>query len=248
MHILGSVCDMGPILELGNRFGLPVIEDATECLGAKCGERPAGSLGHIGCFSFNGNKILTTGGGGMLVTNDGALASRARYLITQAKDDPLEFVHGETGHNYRLPNVLAAIGCAQLEQLGQFVVRKREIAAAYNAAFAGLAGVQPMREPTGTFSTFWMYTIRVDESKAKAGSRDILRALETAGIQTRPLWQPLHRSPAHKGAFATDCSVADRLNRECLSLPCSVGLTEAQQQRAVELLCNALTANGGIAP
>jgi perosamine synthetase len=236
VHILGSVCDMGPILELGNRFGLPVIEDATECLGAKYGERPAGSLGLMGCFSFNGNKILTTGGGGMLVTNNESLARRARYLTTQAKNDPLEFVHGAVGYNYRLPNVLAAIGCAQLEQLDKFVARKREIATAYTDAFADLPGVAPMREPPGTFSTFWMYTIRIDESRARFGSRDLMKALDTESIQTRPLWQPMHLSPAHQGTFVTECSIAKRLNRECLSLPCSVSLTEAQQKRVVEVL------------
>lgn len=236
VHILGSVCDMGAILELGNRFGLPAIEDATECLGAKYGVRPAGSMGFMGCFSFNGNKILTTGGGGMLVTNDETLATRARYLTTQAKDDPLEFVHGEVGYNYRLPNVLAAIGCAQLEQLDRFIARKREIARAYTDALAGLPGVEPMREPPGTLSTFWLYTIRIDESEAKLGSRQLMKALDAEGIQTRPLWQPMHLSPAHRTGFATECSVAEKLNRDCLSLPCSVGLTEEQQGSVIEVL------------
>ncbi|HZJ50135.1 MAG TPA: LegC family aminotransferase [Actinomycetota bacterium] len=236
VHILGSVCDMGSIVELGNRFGLPVIEDATEALGAKYGGHPAGSLGVIGCFSFNGNKILTTGGGGMLVTNDETLAQRARYLTTQAKDDPQEFVHGEVGYNYRLPNVLAAIGCAQLEQLDRFIARKREIAAAYTDALADLPGVAPMREPLETFSTFWLYTICLDEPRARLGSRDLMKALNIEGIQARPLWQPMHMSPAHPGASATDCTVAERLNRECLSIPCSAGITEPQQQTVGAIL------------
>ena len=231
---------MGAILELGDRFGLPVLEDATECLGAKYGERPAGSLGLMGCFSINGKKILTAGGGGMLVTNDDKLAQRARYLTTQAKDDPLEFVHGEVGYNYRLPNVLAAIGCAQLDQLDKFVARKREIAAVYTDALVGLPGVAPMREPPGTFSSFWLYTTCIDESKAKLGSRDLMKALDAEGIQTRPVWQPMDLSPAHQGAYATDCSVAERLNRQGLSLPCSVGLSIREQQAVIALVTEAI--------
>ena len=234
VHILGGVCEMEAILDLGERFALPVIEDATECLGAKVGARSAGSLGRIGCFSFNGNKILTTGGGGMLVTNDKALAERARYLTTQAKDDPLEFVHGAVGYNYRLTNVLAAMGCAQLERLDSYVARKRRIAERYREALSGLPGINVPREREGTFNTFWMYTIKVRHRSGHADSRELLRALDAEGIQTRPLWQPLHLSPAHRGATATDCSIAVQLSRECLSLPCSVSLSEPDQDAVIE--------------
>ena len=236
VHILGSVCDMPAIVELGNRYGLVVIEDATESLGASCQGRAPGTFGRCAGLSFNGNKIITTGGGGMIITNDEDLATRARYLTTQAKDDPLEFVHSEVGYNYRLPNVLAATGCAQLEQLRGFVARKREIARAYTEAMSGLAGVTPMREPPGVFSTYWLYTVHIDEGEAGTGSRDVMRAMATAGIQTRPLWQPMHRSPAQSDAFATDCSVADTLNRECLSLPCSTGLAPREQHRVIDTL------------
>jgi len=243
VHILGSACDMAPILELAGRFGLPVVEDATECLGARYRDKPAGSLGLMGCFSFNGNKILTTGGGGMLVTDDECLAQRAHYLTTQAKDDPLEFVHGTVGYNYRLPNVLAALGCAQLEQLRTFIAHKREIAAAYTADFADLSAINPMREPPGVFSTYWLYTVRVETVEGRPGSRDLIKALDTQGIQTRPLWQPMHLSPAHRGVFATDCSVAEKLNRECLSLPCSVGLAREDRRRVAGAVRGALGAS-----
>lgn len=236
VHILGSICDMNPILELAEKFGIPVIEDATECLGARYGERSAGSLGSIGCFSFNGNKILTTGGGGMIVTDDENIARRARYLTTQAKDDSIEFIHRAVGYNYRLPNILAALGCAQLENLQAFIARKRKIAASYTKDLADLPGIIPMREPPGTFSTFWLYTIRLESSVSKLDSRDLIRSLETKGIQTRPLWQPMHLSPAQSGAFATDCSNAECLNRECLSLPCSVGLLSKDQNRVIEMI------------
>jgi perosamine synthetase len=118
VHILGHPCDMDPIIALAEKYGLKVIEDATESLGAQYKEHAVGTMGHVGCFSFNGNKLLTTGGGGMVVTNDSALAERVRYLTTQAKDDPLEYVHNEVGFNYRLTNIQAAIGCAQLECKG----------------------------------------------------------------------------------------------------------------------------------
>lgn len=242
VHILGSVCDMDPILSLAGRFGIPVVEDATEALGATYKGRPAGSLGLLGCLSFNGNKLITTGGGGMIVTADARLAGRARYLTTQAKEDPVEFVHGAVGYNYRLPNVLAAMGCAQLERLGEYLSRKRATASVYERQLAGLAGVAPMIEPPDTSSTFWLYTARIDAAQAGAGSREILRALEDQRIQSRPLWQPMHLSPAHADAFATDCTVAERLNRECLSLPCSVGLTAEQQERVIDALTAALTA------
>jgi perosamine synthetase len=231
VHILGGVCDMDPILAAAGRFGLPVVEDASECLGARYHGRPAGSLGVMGCFSFNGNKILTTGGGGMLVTDDEGIARKARYFTTQAKDDAVEFVHGAVGYNYRLPNILAAMGCGQLERLDAYVARKREIAAGYDADFAATSGLHPLREQPGSLCTFWLYTMRVEAGAGRPGSRELLAALKTGGIQTRPLWQPLHLSPAHRGSFSTDCSVAERLNRECLSLPCSVGLAEDDRRR-----------------
>jgi perosamine synthetase len=244
VHILGGVCDMEPILDVASRFSLPVVEDATECLGARYRGRPAGSLGLIGCFSFNGNKILTTGGGGMLVTNDEGLARRARYLTTQAKDDPVEFVHRAVGYNYRLPNVLAAIGCAQLEHLDSYVLRKREIAAAYDADFRTVPGLHSTHERPGDLSTFWLYTVRLEAEAGQRGSRELLGHLEAASIQARPLWQPMHLSPAHRGAFATDCSVAELLNRQCLSLPCSVGLGDAERERVASVVLQTLGLEG----
>ena len=241
VHILGSVCDLDPIVALADRFGIPVVEDATEALGARYKGRPAGSVGRLGCFSFNGNKIITTGGGGMLVTNDARLAERAKYLTTQAKDDAVEFIHGSVGYNYRLTNVLAAIGCAQLERLNAVVAHKRAVAAAYAKRLGALPGIVPMCEPPGTFSTFWMYTMRIDAAQARADSRQILARLHAGKIQSRPLWQPMHLSPAHAGAFATDCTVAERLNRECLSLPCSGGLTDEQQHRVMDVFTAAIS-------
>ncbi len=225
VDILGSPVDIDPILALGRRFNLAVVEDATESLATRYKDRPAGSRADVACFSFNGNKLITTGGGGMMVTNDEKIAQHARYLTTQAKDDPVEYVHGEVGYNYRLTNVLAAIGLAQMERVAEYVEIKRRNAARYSEQLARIPGITVMREPPYAFSTFWLYTILVDEAQFGASSRDLLRALAAKNIQARPLWQPMHRSPAHAGELAFGGNVADTLCRDALSLPSSVGLT-----------------------
>jgi perosamine synthetase len=234
VHILGHPVDMAPLLQLARHFNLVVIEDATESLGALYRGDPVGHLGDLACFSFNGNKIITTGGGGMIVTDREAWARRARYLTTQAKDDPLEYVHQEIGYNCRLTNLQAAMGCAQLERLDEHIGAKRRLAQAYTAALADLPGVTPMRQAPWAASIFWMYTVLIDDTVSGTDSRTVLRELAARQIQSRPLWQPLHRSPAHRGAYALECSTAERLNRQALSIPCSVGLTPAEQQRVIE--------------
>lgn len=239
VHILGHPCDMDPILEAARKYNLVVIEDATESLGAKYKGQMAGHLGDIACFSFNGNKIITTGGGGMIVTDNEAWAQKAKYLTTQAKDDALEYVHHEIGYNYRLTNIQAAMGCAQLEQLREYIVTKRQIAARYDQAFEGVPGITPMREAAWASSIKWMYTVLVDEAQFALDSRALLRQLGQIKIQTRPLWQPLHLSQAHKKSQSYHCDVAEQLNQEALSLPCSVGLTASEQERVIEF-CRSL--------
>jgi perosamine synthetase len=234
VHALGHPVDMAPLVAAARNYGLAVVEDATESLGASYRSRPVGRLGDVACFSFNGNKLMTTGGGGMLVTDDARWAERARFLSTQAKGDPLEYVHPEIGYNYRLTNVQAAIGVAQLERLDEFLAAKRRIAAAYRAGLAGLPGVTCMAEAAWAGSAWWMYTVLVQRERFGMSSRELLRALDAARIQTRPLWQPLHRSAAHAGVSHTDCSVAERLNRDALSLPCSTGLSPDQQAEVIE--------------
>lgn len=233
VHILGHPVDIDPILELARAYDLPVIEDATEALGSCYKDRRVGNLGDIACFSFNGNKIITTGGGGMIVTNREAWAQKAKYLTTQAKDDALEYIHHEIGYNYRLTNIQAALGCAQMEQLDEYIAIKRRIARTYQEAFADVPGITPMPEAPWATSIFWMYTVLVDEAEYGMGSRALRRRLEDAGIQSRPLWQPIHLSPAHAG-HAYVCPLAEDLYRRALSLPCSVGLTEAQQAKVIE--------------
>ena len=243
VHILGHPCDLEPILAIAERFSLPVVEDATEGLGALYKGRSLGGLSTAGCFSFNGNKIITTGGGGMLVTNDADWAARARYLTTQAKDDPIEYVHNEVGYNYRLTNLLGAMGCAQMEQLDLFVDAKRQIARRYDEALGSLAGIKVPGEAEWAFSSYWMYTVLIDEKVAGVDSRSLIRELAARIIQCRPLWQPIHRSLAHRDAGLFDCPISDRLHQQALSLPCSVGLTSSDQSRVIEAM-SALVGKG----
>ncbi len=236
VHILGHPVDMDPLLELARDYKLAVIEDATESLGARYKAKMVGRLGDSACFSFNGNKIITTGGGGMIVTDDVEWAEKARYLTTQAKDDPIEYIHGAVGYNYRLSNLQAAMGVAQLEQIDDFVAAKRRIGAKYAEALADVPGVKPMAEAAWAFSSFWLSTILVDEAEYGMDSRALLRRLGERGIQARPLWQPLHQSPAHRGSLGGPCAVADRLNRQALSLPSSVGLTDKELETVATVI------------
>ncbi|HEY4245799.1 MAG TPA: LegC family aminotransferase [Lacunisphaera sp.] len=245
VHVLGHPVDLDPILALAKKFGLVVIEDATEGLGAEYKNRGLGGLAHIGCFSFNGNKIITTGGGGMLVTNNSEWATRAKYLTTQAKDDPVEYIHGEIGYNYRLTNLLAAVGCAQMEQLDSYVAAKRTIAARYMKKLQHIRGITPMGNAPWAESTFWMYTVLVNNELFGMDSRQLMRALGTLKIQCRPLWQPIHQSPAHATNQPVSMPVAEQLTRQGLSLPCSVGLTEIEQDKVIAAILESSKQSGG---
>jgi perosamine synthetase len=236
VDVLGHPVDADPILEIARSRELVVIEDATESLGARYKERPAGTLGDLACFSFNGNKVVTAGGGGAIVTDNPAWADRARYLTTQAKDDPVEYVHAAVGYNYRLTNIQAAVGVAQLERLDDHVAKKRHIARTYTAAFAETRGLQPMTEADWAFSTFWLFTVLVDGQEYGMDSRALCRALAANSIESRPLWQPLHRSGAHRNSQAYAVDVADTLYRRALSIPSSVGLSEEDQYKVIGAL------------
>jgi perosamine synthetase len=237
VHILGHPIDIDPLLEIAKKYGLAIVEDATESLGSEYRGRKVGNLGHIGCFSFNGNKIITTGGGGMIVTNDPDLAAKAKYLSTQAKDDPVEYVHRETGFNYRLSNVQAALGCAQMELLDEFIAIKRGIATEYAKAFANVPGVTMMPEASWARSIFWLNTVLIEEVLYGEDSRALMKRLARRGIQARPLWEPLHRSQALQGVQSIGGEVADDINRRALSLPSSVGMTPEQVQEVIAAVC-----------
>jgi perosamine synthetase len=203
-------------------------------LGSSYKGRMTGSIGDIGCFSYNGNKIITTGGGGMLVTAREDWAKRARYLTTQAKDDPLEYIHNAVGYNYRLTNLLAALGCAQMEQLGSFIEKKRAIARRYDEAFRNVLGLRTPRVAAWANPNAWLYTALVDETVAPLDSRALMRELQARGIQSRPLWHPIHTLPPYSECPAYRVETADQLYHRALSLPCSVGLPPADQTRVIE--------------
>lgn len=242
VHILGQPVDLDPILAAAAEAGIPVVEDATESLGASYKGAAVGMIGVAGCLSFNGNKLITTGGGGMVVTRDEAVARRVRHLTTQAKMSRDEYQHDEVGFNYRLTNVQAAIGVAQAERLPAYIAAKRRSAAIYDSAFANMAGVSPMPRPAHSESVAWLYTVEI--SGDTTGARDLQTYLASRGIETRPLWEPMHMSRAHRGAQALGGDVAAALYRNCLSLPSSVGLTDAQRAAVVEAIRTYLAADG----
>lgn len=243
VHILGCPAELAPILEVCARYGIPVLEDAAEALGAGYSSGPlagrnVGTIGRVGCFSFNGNKVMTTGNGGMLVTEDQALAERARHLSRQAKLPGSDYDHDEVGYNYRLSNLAAALGLAQLESLPKFLDAKRRIAARYDSAFRSHADVVLPPHPAWASPSFWLYSILVGD--AANGRAALVRdALGRRRIEARPLWRPAHKTRAFRGLSCIGGAVADRLFREGLSLPSSVSLTEVEQTRVIEAVLEA---------
>jgi len=236
VHILGHPCDMDPILEVAHKYDLVVIEDATESLGASYKGQLTGSLGDMACFSFNGNKIITTGGGGMLVTNNETWARKARYLTTQAKDDPVEYIHKEIGYNYRLTNVQAAMGCAQMEKLPEYINTKHQIADFYAREVATIPGIEFFKAAEWADCSFWLSNILVDEHHYGMSSRDLMAVLAEQGIQSRPLWHPPHALKLNQDCQALGGEVAMQLYAQALSLPSSVGLTSADLSRIAAVL------------
>jgi dTDP-4-amino-4,6-dideoxygalactose transaminase len=238
-HILGLPADIAPIREACARHGVVLIEDAAEALGASYANSPlagrqVGTIGLLGCFSFNGNKIITTGGGGMIATTDEALALRARHLTTQARLPGPEYFHDEVGFNYRLTNLNAALGVAQLEKLGAFIEKKRAIAHRYDEAFAGVPGLTVPPRPAWAEPTMWLYSVMVDPKIVGIDRKTLSRKLGENGIETRPVWAPVHLMHMYKDAPRLGGTVGERLFAHGLSLPCSVSLTQPQQDRVIE--------------
>ena len=227
MHVFGHPMDIEAAVALAQEFHLALIEDAAESLGSTLHGRHTGTFGVMGTLSFNGNKTVTTGGGGAILFQDPLLARRARHLTTTAKlPHRWEFEHDEVGYNYRMPNLNAALGCAQLEQLDGFVAAKRELYDRYRGAFARVAGVQLLGEPPGSRSNYWLQTLLLDESAA--GQRDlILSATNDAGLMTRPVWTLMHRLPPYREFPRMDLSTAEALARRIINIPSSSQLAGA---------------------
>ena len=235
VHLYGHPVDLDAFLDLAARWPVALVEDSAESLGARYKGRPVGVAGLVGCLSFNGNKIVTAGGGGMLLTNDAAVAERARSLTTHARADATEWIHREVGYNYRLTNLQAALGVAQLEQLGAFVEAKRRTADAYAAAVAALEGVEPFVEQPWARSTYWMFSVLLDPRRFGA-AREVILAANADGIGFRPLWYPLHRQPVFADRQAYRIEIADDLHARGVSLPVSVGISDAERARVIDRL------------
>ena len=233
VHIFGNPCDMEALMLLSRRYGLKVVEDATESLGSRwtAGRykgRHTGVAGDFGVFSFNGNKILTTGSGGMLVTANAKMAERARYLTTQAKDDAVHYVHNEVGYNFRLTNIQAALGLAQLELLPGFLKTKKANYAVYCRELAAVAGLRLMGVPEGTSPNYWFYSLLIDAKKFGLDREALMLRLKKAGIQTRPVWNLNHLQKPYLGCQGYRIEKAPHFVESVLNLPCSTGLAKSQ--------------------
>ena len=238
VHLYGQSADLEPILETCARHGVTVIEDAAEALGATYHGRSPGTLGWAGIFSFNGNKIITTSGGGMLVSEDGDFIAHARKLAQQARDPAPHYQHSEIGYNYRLSNVLAGIGRGQLEVLSQRVQRKREIFDAYRRLLGDLPGIAFMPEAPWGHSTRWLTVITVDPVRFGATAEEIRLALEAENIESRPLWKPMHLQPVFRDCEVVGGSVAENLFRDGLCLPSGTAMSEDDLARVAAVIQN----------
>ncbi|MEO8530995.1 MAG: LegC family aminotransferase [Deltaproteobacteria bacterium] len=224
MHAFGFPVDMAPLIELSGGWNIPIVEDAAESLGSRYRGKPCGSFGLLATLSFNGNKIITTGGGGAIVTDDERLAKRAKHLTTTAKvPHRWAFSHDEAAFNYRLPNLNAALGCAQFEQLPARLAAKRRLADRYADRFAGLEGGHILREAEGSESNHWLNTLILD--RERADQRDaVLDALNAAGLMARPVWALMHRLPMYAKCPRADLSTAEDLESRVINLPSSAAL------------------------
>jgi perosamine synthetase len=231
VHIFGHPVDMVPLLAVAAKYSLVVVEDATESLGSTWQGRPCGSFGHSSALSFNGNKIITTGGGGMILTEDDEYARRARHFTTTAKKQHAwSFDHDEVAYNYRLPNINAALGCAQMEQLPGFLANKRRLAERYLDIFDGVAGARIFREPEGAQGNYWLNTLVLDGEFA--GDRDrLLGELHAHGVRSRPLWTPMHLLPMYRDCPRARLDVAEDMHVRCINLPSSPFLASSATER-----------------
>jgi dTDP-4-amino-4,6-dideoxygalactose transaminase len=236
VDLYGQCCDYDRIAGVCEQYEIPLIEDAAEALGASYRTRPAGSFGACAVFSFNGNKIITTSGGGMLVSHDQALIERARHLATQARDPAPHYEHSEIGFNYRMSNLLAAVGRGQLAQLPQKVERRRAIRRAYENAFDGWPGVEFLPEAGYGRSNAWLTCITVDARQLGSSSEEIRRHLESRNIESRPVWKPMHLQPVFRGCDVRGGSVSARLFATGLCLPSGSGMSAADQAAVIDAI------------
>lgn len=233
VDLYGQCADMDPILSLCRSYGVPVLEDAAEALGAAYGNRPAGTFGDIGVFSFNGNKMITTTGGGMLTSSNAAWVEKARFWSQQARDPGLAYEHSELGYNYRMSNVLAGIGRGQLEVLDLRVRQRRAIAFRYREAFADLPGITLMPQAPNGRHTNWLSCFLIREEDFGTSRDALIKVLDEASVESRPVWKPMHLQPLYAGCERYGGYVAEDLFRRGICLPSSSSLTFEDQLRVV---------------
>jgi pyridoxal phosphate-dependent aminotransferase EpsN len=231
--LYGQSCDLDTILALAADYGIAVFSDSAEALGAHYKGRHAGKGAAATILSFNGNKIITTSGGGMLLSDDKAFIDKARFLSTQAREPAIHYEHNEIGYNYRLSNVSAAIGVGQLEMIEQKVSRRREIYDRYVTAFSGISAINWMPEPTWSRCTRWLTTLTVDPALTDTDRHAILSALAAADIEARPLWKPMHLQPVFSGCKFVGSGFCGRLFETGLCLPSGSGMSNVDQDRVI---------------
>ena len=241
VHVFGNAVNMEELRIVCEQRNIKIVEDATESLGTyyiegSLADKYTGTIGDIGCFSFNGNKIITTGGGGMIVTNDKDYAAKARYLTTQAKDDGVRYVHNEVGYNYRLTNIQAAMGVAQLEKLPEFMETKRRNCQIYKTGIAKISGLQLADTPGYAVSNFWYYCLQVDKSTYGKDREELMVWLLDNGIQSRPLWQLNHLQVPYCHCESYNIVKANEMLEKTLNIPCSVNLTNREINYVLSLL------------
>lgn len=234
--LYGQACDHERLNELGARFGVTIVSDSAEALGAFQKKRHAGKGAQSTILSFNGNKIITTSGGGMLLSDDEKIVSRARNLSTQARRNTTHYEHTEIGYNYRMSNVCAAIGVGQLEQLEEKITRRREIFSTYEKHLSGDPGLDFMPEPEDRRSTRWLTCLTIDPEVSSATTGNLQKVCEQADIEVRPLWKPMHLQPVFTGTRFIGSGHCERLFETGLCLPSGSGLSEADQDRVIEVL------------
>jgi dTDP-4-amino-4,6-dideoxygalactose transaminase len=236
VDVNGQCCDYEAIESICQEHDIPIIEDAAESLGASYQGRSAGQFGDLACFSFNGNKIITTSGGGMMVTRNKEHADRARYLSTQARMPAAHYEHVEVGFNYRMSNLLAAVGRGQLRVLENRVERRREIFHRYQSAFDDLPGIQFMPEPDDFYSTHWLTALTIDAKEFGCDRETVRLKLEESNIESRPIWKPMHMQPAFAEFPRAGGDFCEHLFKNGLCLPSGSSMTDDDQDRVVSLV------------
>lgn len=230
VHVLGNMCDMDRLMAIAKKYCLAVVEDSTEALGSKFKGKHAGTFGKFGTYSFNGNKIISTGGGGMIVTDDEELAKKAKHITTQAKTDPFEYDHDEIGYNYRLVNILAAVGVAQMEQLPGFLERKKAIDQYYRENLEN-ENLRFQRVGENVSPNNWLHTMWVEKQ------RPMIKHLLDNGVQCRPFWVPMHKLRMFKHLpYISNDKISEQVYNHCISIPSSTNLTDAQVEEVVRVV------------